>query len=103
MTRPRPIIETFCVKDDVMPELSRFYGIVITLNFNDHAPPHFHAAYGEARASVSIADATVLRGWLPPQAARMVRDWAKRHRAELLRDWELARAGDLPLAIEPLE
>ena len=86
-----------------MPELCRFYGIVITLNFNDHTPPHFHAAYGGARVVTKIADATVLRGWLPPQAARMVRDWARQYRVELLRDWELARAGAMPLPIEPLE
>ncbi len=86
-----------------MPELCRFYGIVITLNFNDHAPPHFHAAYGDARVAMNIADATVLRGWLPPQAARMVRDWARLHRVELLADWELARAGVMPLPIGPLE
>jgi len=86
-----------------MPEISRFYGIVITLNFNDHAPPHFHAWYGTFRAIVAIESGLVLRGELPGNAARLVRDWTILHRAELLEGWELTRRGESPFGIEPLE
>ena len=69
--------------------------------YNDHAPPHFHAAYGEARASIAVAAAEVLDGWLPARAVQMVRDCAL-HEAELRDNWQLARE-HLPLrSIEPL-
>ena len=86
-----------------MPEISRFYGIVITLNFNDHVPPHFHVWYGDYRAIVEISSGVVLRGELPGNAARLVRDWTSVHRAELLEDWELTRREELPFGIERLE
>jgi hypothetical protein len=86
-----------------MPEISRFYGIVITLNFNDHVPPHFHAWYGDRRAIVEIASGAVMRGELPDSAARMVREWATIHRAELAEAWEQTRRGKAPFSIEPLE
>ncbi len=84
-----------------MPEISRFYGIVITLNYNDHAPPHFHARYGERQATLTMQGA-VLAGGLPPRALAMIRLWAAQHEAELLADWDRAR-GQLPLVpIAPL-
>ena len=84
-----------------MPEISRFYGIVITINYADHAPPHFHARYGDDTASIMI-EGRVLAGALPPRALALVRIWAKAHRGELLADWDRALA-QLPLApIEPL-
>jgi hypothetical protein len=49
-----------------MPEISRFLGIVITMYFNDHEPPHFHVRYGELRATFSIDALQVLDGQLPP-------------------------------------
>ena len=85
-----------------MPEISRFYGIVITLNYNDHAPPHFHARYGDRQAVIAVGGA-VLAGALPPRAMTLVLQWAEAHRAELLDDWERARA-QLPLVpIAPLD
>ena len=85
-----------------MPEVSRFYGIVITLNYNDHAPPHFHARYGGDSAVITI-DGIVLAGSLPARALALVCVWAARHEDELLADWALARA-QLPLApIDPLD
>ena len=86
-----------------MPEISRFYGIVITLNFNDHLPPHVHAWYGGYRATVAIEDGAPLHGELPGYAARMVREWATLHRAELMEAWEQTRQGRVPFKIEPLE
>jgi hypothetical protein len=85
-----------------MPEVSRFYGIVVTLNYDDHSPPHFHARYGESRAAVAFV-CEVLAGQLPARALALVRSWAAQHQPELLADWALARA-QLPLAgIAPLD
>jgi len=85
-----------------MPEISRFYGIVITLNYNDHAPPHFHARYGADQVVVGV-DGEVFAGTLPPRALNLVIQWAAAHREELMGDWERARA-QLPLVpIAPLD
>jgi hypothetical protein len=84
------------------PEISRFYGIIITINYHDHLPPHFHARYGDDRAAIMI-DGAVLAGSLPRRALALVRAWASQHRPELLKDWELARAGQALDAIAPLD
>ena len=85
-----------------MPTVSVFFGIRISLYYRDHAPPHFHARYGEFDASISIDQLLVLRGRLPRRALAMVLEWAFIHRRALLDDWELARA-ELPLRpIPPL-
>ena len=86
-----------------MPEISRFYGIVIAMLHNDHEPPHFHARYGEHKALVSIGEASVLRGDLPPRALGLVREWTRTHRAELQKDWSLARENQPLKPIEPLQ
>ena len=62
-----------------MPELSRFYGIVIKLFFDDHPPPHFHATYGEHEALVRIEPLGVIAGTLPPRAMGLVIEWASLH------------------------
>ena len=85
-----------------MPEISRFYGIIITINYSDHLPAHFHARYGEDRAAIRL-DGTVLAGSLPRRALRLVRTWASQHQPELLKDLELARSGRELDAIAPLE
>ncbi|MBN1347214.1 MAG: DUF4160 domain-containing protein [Phycisphaerae bacterium] len=73
-----------------MPEISRFYGIVIRMYWADHSPPHFHAQYGSDQAQIRIDPVGVLAGHLPPRILAMVVEWAAIHRAELLADWELA-------------
>ena len=86
-----------------MPEISRFFGIVIAIYWKEHGVPHFHAKYGNHRASFSIVDLTLLEGRLPPRVTGLVLEWAFLHREELMRDWELA-VGNRPLrAIAPLE
>jgi hypothetical protein len=85
-----------------MPEVSRFYGIVITLNYNDHAPPHFHARYGELAAVVRF-DGVVLAGALPARALALVRQWAAQHQADLTDDWERARRQQPLRPIDPLD
>ena len=85
-----------------VPEICRFYGIVIAVFFNEHNPPHFHARYGDEKAAIDIQTLRVLEGGLPARALRMVVEWARQHQSELLEDWELVRAGRQPKKIEPL-
>ena len=86
-----------------MPEISRFFGIVITMYYTDHALPHFHAKYGEQRISVAIEDARILSGDFPRRARELVFEWLELHRDELLDDWELVRARKPLRKIDPLE
>ncbi|GMV90254.1 MAG: DUF4160 domain-containing protein [Candidatus Hydrogenedentes bacterium] len=74
-----------------MPEISRFYGIVIRMYFNEHNPPHFHAYYGDDEALIEIRSLAVLAGSLPPRAMGLVSEWATLHRQELLADWDLGQ------------
>jgi len=73
-----------------MPEICRFFGIVIRMYFADHPPPHFHAEYGEYKAVVDIRRLTVIGGDLPPRALGLVVEWASQHQEELLKLWERA-------------
>ncbi|MFM8496783.1 MAG: DUF4160 domain-containing protein [Planctomycetia bacterium] len=85
-----------------MPELSRFYGVRITMNFVDHVPPHFHATYGEDEAQIEIATGDVIGGSLPRRAASLVKEWVELHRTELEDNWA-RREKSLPLSkIDPL-
>ena len=70
-----------------MPELSRFYGIVIKMYFDDHAPSHFHAEYGEDEAVISIETLAVIAGRLRPRALGLVAEWAALHQEELRKAW----------------
>jgi hypothetical protein len=74
-----------------MPELCRFYGIIIRMFWSDHPPPHFHAIYGEHEAIVEIATSEIIGGSLPLGARSLVSQWVNLHRGELLERWELAR------------
>lgn len=86
-----------------MPEVSRFYGIVIRMFFREHGPPHFHAEYSGQQAVVRIEDLTVLRGRLPPRALGIVKEWASLRQAELKTAWDRARRQEAPGKIAPLE
>jgi hypothetical protein len=86
-----------------MPEVSRFFGIIIALNYNDHPPPHFHVRYDAQKAIVDIESLRVLEGRLTPRVLGMVIEWAAQHQQDLLEDWYLARQ-QIPLKkIPPLE
>ncbi len=74
-----------------MPEISRFYGIVIKMFHNDHQPPHFHAEYAGDRMVVAIDTLGVIAGRLPPRATGLVTEWATEHQEELRRIWQQAR------------
>ncbi len=86
-----------------MPELSRFFGIIIRMFYSDHEPAHFHAIYGEYEALIEIETLLVFRGSLPRRALALVLEWAALHRVELHDDWQRARAGETLNEIEPLD
>ncbi|MCH8046653.1 MAG: DUF4160 domain-containing protein [Planctomycetes bacterium] len=85
-----------------MPEISRFYGIVIKMYYNDHNPPHFHAEYGDANLVVSIESLAVIEGRLPRRATGMVMEWAAQHQTELRNAWDQARNMDPLDRVDPL-
>ncbi len=85
-----------------MPELSRFYGIVVRMFFNDHNPPHFHAYYGSDEALFAIETLSLVAGRLSPRATGLVVEWASLHQAELMEAWEKAQGLEPPRKIEPL-
>ncbi len=74
-----------------MPEISRFFGIIIAMFYDDHEPPHFHVRYGDQKAIVAIETLGVIRGRLSPRALSLVTEWAALHQEELRADWRLAR------------
>jgi hypothetical protein len=85
-----------------MPELSRFYGISISMQYNEHNPPHFHVKYGEYRATVTIQDG-IVDGSLPRRALNMVFEWLDIHQDELLDNWQRIE-NKIPLkTISPLQ
>ncbi len=89
-----------------MPEISRFYGIVIRMFAEagaSHHRPHFHAIYQDYPASFAIDTLELLGGELPVVQRRLVETWAETHRAELLNDWTLLQSGLPAVKIEPLK
>jgi hypothetical protein len=85
-----------------MPEISRFYGIVIKMFHNDHPPPHFHAEHGEDQMIVAIDPLAVIAGTLSPRATGLVMEWASVHQEELRHIWEQARNLDPLDRVDPL-
>ena len=86
-----------------MPEVSRFFGIVIRMYYDEHNPPHFHAIYSEHEAEVGIEPIGVLGGKLPNRATSMVIEWAALHQRELMDNWDRARNDQPVQKIPPLE
>ena len=85
-----------------MPEISRFLGIVISMLYNEHNPPHFHAKYEKFKISVEI-ETGIVKGHFPKRELRAVLNWLDLYKEELLKDWQLA-IKDKPLKkIKPLE
>jgi len=85
-----------------VPEISRFYGIVVRMYFEDHNPPHVHCEYSGQEALVDIRDGTPFSGQLRHRALAMVAEWVSLHRAELLDLWRRAQALEPLHAIDPL-
>jgi hypothetical protein len=86
-----------------MPELSRFYGIIIRMFYGDHAPPHFHAVYQGQEIKVNINTLEIIEGGMSRRAQTLVREWATLHQSELRQAWDLASANKEPSKIAPLE
>lgn len=85
-----------------MPEISRFYGIVIKIYFDDHNPPHFHAEYGMEQALVDINSLAIIAGKLSPRALGLIAEWASLHQEELRACWLRAKNLEPPGKIDPL-
>ena len=88
-----------------MPEISRFYGIVISMNWWEprHHSPHIHALYGGNSATIHIDTGQVLAGTLPTRALNLVRQWVALHRDELRELWRLAQQREPLFKVDPLE
>lgn len=86
-----------------MPEISRFFGIVIAMYFGDHPPPHFHVRYGSQKARFRIEDLGLIEGDVSPRVRALVTEWASQHQDELRREWELAANRQPLFRIDPLE
>ncbi len=71
-----------------MPEICRFLGIVISMYFDEHNPPHFHVRYNEHRAVIAIRNGNLLDGYLPARVRGLVEEWAEQHSNELLSMWD---------------
>ena len=94
---------TSSIGNVLMPEISRFFGVLVTMYYNDHPPPHFHVRYAGKKALISIENPAILKGHLPPRVLGFVVEWAALRRAELEENWDRARQ-ELPFeVIEPLE
>jgi hypothetical protein len=88
-----------------MPELSRFFGIIIRMYAEPFAPhhlPHFHAYYLEAVAVYGLDPVELIAGSLPLRQQRLVEAWAEMHREELTEDWRLLQQGRRAQPIAPL-
>lgn len=85
-----------------MPVISRFLGIIISMYWNDHLPPHFHAKYGEYEITVNI-ETGVIEGKFPRRALKLLLEWYEIHKDALGENWELCRNKEMPKQIEPLE
>lgn len=86
-----------------MPEISRFFGIVVAMYYKEHMPPHFHAKYAGQTAGFAVPDLRIIEGTLPRRAISLVLEWAFLHRDELIENWRRAERREEMLRIEPLE
>ena len=86
----------------VMPEISLFCGIRVTMFYSDHNPPHFHAEYGGFKALIDIQNSCVIRGALPGRQLKLILAWCELHKDELMQNWELARTAAPLNHIAPL-
>lgn len=85
-----------------MPEISKFFGIIVSLYWRDHNPPHIHFTYGDYECSISVFD-RVVDGKAPSKVIAKVNEWMNLHEAEILTLWEKAQKGEKIGRIEPLK
>lgn len=89
-----------------MPELSRFFGIIVRMYMEvglPHHTPHFHAYYQDDVAVFGLDPIELIAGSLPRRQKRLVEAWAELHQTELLADWERLQTGESPMPIAPLD
>ena len=86
-----------------MPTISQFFGIIIQMFWREHAPPRFHALYGEHEALIDIRTLDLIAGHLPKRALNLAIEWAIEHRSELTDDWNQCQLKQRPKRIAPLE
>jgi Domain of unknown function (DUF4160) len=86
-----------------MPTISIFWGVIFQMYWNDHAPPHFHAKYGEYSISIDINNLKLIDGNMPHKTLKWILEWAEMHQQELLINWELCQQGQAPNKILPME
>lgn len=86
-----------------MPTISEFFGIMILMFFDDHAPPHFHARYGGDEVVIQINPVGVLRGRFPPRALSLVIEWAQKYQQNLMEEWNRAANNKKLHKIPPLD
>lgn len=89
-----------------MPTISMFYGILVSILYEDndrHHLPHIHVRYSGEKASISIADGSILAGNISARQLKMIQAWIEIHKDELYADWELAVSGEEPFRIAPLQ
>ena len=89
-----------------MPTISMFYGILVSIYFEEserHHRPHVHVRYSGQKASIAIEDGRVLAGDIPAKQLKMVQAWIEIHQDELFADWEMARNGEQPFRVAPLQ
>ena len=86
-----------------MPQISRFLGIIISMYFDDHNPPHFHIQYNDFKAQIRINDLSVIGGKLPPRVLGLVIEWATIHQSELEDNWKRVEEKQSLKKIEPLQ
>jgi hypothetical protein len=84
-----------------MPEISRFFGIVITMFIDDHNPPHFHIRYGSYRAVYDLKKG-IVTGQMPANVIKKVAEWADLHKTELIENWEKLKNNENAKYIQPL-
>ena len=85
-----------------MPEISLFRGIRITMYYDDHNPPHFHAEYAGFKCVVDVCSGSVKSGMFPTRQLKIILAWNEIHRDELMQNWELAKNQQPLNSIDPI-
>ena len=85
-----------------MREVSRFFGIVIRMFYDEHNPPHFHAEYSGNKAVFDFQGNVIMGNLSSRTATKLVREWIDLHTSELEEDWRFARESKELRKIEPL-
>lgn len=86
-----------------LQEVSRFFGMVISMRYDEQMPPHFHVRYGEHRAIVALDTMRLIDGFLSPRVLGFICEWSAVHRHALIRNWWRSMEGRSLLAVEPLD